>query len=240
MKQIIFLIGILLLLPLANAQTQVNLGITPDSPLFFMDKLLKNIRLVITSEESKINLKIQFLNERVLETRYIAEKKPKFIGKALVELKQSTDDLIKETEIKPKLIKESVELNLKNSKIVLEGILERFKNDNNTNNDHAIAGLKIAIENQEKKIDAIENNKDKNKIDIQINGNIAEVKAIINNQEIKYKITSTNVNEILTDISARKNISIDTMKNADVEFEDEKIKVETEQGKIRAKIEVVR
>jgi len=54
---------------------------------------------------------------------------------------------------------------------------------------------------------------------------------------VRYKVASADVNEILNDISARTGISIDTIKNADVEFEDQKLKVETEQGKIRAKIE---
>lgn len=238
MKQAIFLIWILALLPLAHAQTQVNLGFTPDSNLFFVDKLLKNIRLMLAGEESRISLKAQFLNERALETQYIAEKKPQFTGKALAELKKSTDDLAEEAEAKPKHTKELVELNLKNSKIVLEGIIKRFESDNNTNNDNAITGLKIAIKNQEKKIDLIKDSKGKNEIDIKIKGDIGEVKAIINNQEVRYKVASVDVNEILNDISARTGASIDTIKNADVELEDQKIKVEIEQGRIRAKIEV--
>lgn len=238
MKQSIFLVGILVLLPLANAQTQqVNVGITSDSPLFFLDKFFETIQLAMTTSDiSKISLRAKILNERLVEFQYVAEKKPQFTGKALAELKKSTDDLTKEAKLKPKQIKETIEQNLKNSKIVLEAILERFEDDNNTNNDHAIAGLKIAIENQEKKIDEIEDSKDE--IDIKIKGDIAEVKAVLNNQEIRYKVASVNVNEILTDISARTGVSVDTIKNADVEFEDQKLKIETEQGKIRAKIEV--
>ena len=36
-------------------------------------------------------------------------------------------------------------------------------------------------ENQEKKIDAIEDSKDKNEIDIKLSGDVGEVRAIINN-----------------------------------------------------------
>ena len=237
MKQAIFLIGILFLLPLANAQTQeVNVGITPDSPVFFLDKFFEAVQLAITTNDvSKINLRAKFLNERLIEIQFIAEKKPEFTGKALAELKKSTDDLAKEAEAKPKQIKESVEKNLKNSKIVLESIKARFESDDNENNDHAITGLKTAIANQEKKIDEIEDSKDEDEIDIKIKGDIGEVKAVINNQEVRYKIASTDVNEILNDISARTGVSIDTIKNADVEVEDKEIKVEVENNKLKTR-----
>ena len=241
MKKAIFLIGILFLLPLANAQTQeVNVGITPDSPVFFLDKFFEAVQLAITtSDVSKISLRAKLLNERIIELQFVAEKKPEFTGKALAELKKSTDDLAKEAEAKPKQIKESVERNLKNSKLVLESIKARFESDDNENNDNAIAGLERAIENQEKKIDEIEDSKDENEIDIKIKGDIGEVKAVINNQEVRYKIASTDVNEILNDISARTGVSIDTIKNADIKFQDHKIEVETEQGKIKARIGII-
>lgn len=167
MKKAIFLIGILFLLPLANAQTQeVNVGITPDSPVFFLDKFFEAVQLAITtSDVSKISLRAKLLNERIIELQFVSEKKPQFTGKALLEVKKSTDDLAKEAELKTKPLKEAVEQNIKNSKIVLEAILERFESDNNTKNDNAIAGLKIAIENQEKKIDEIEDSKDENEIE---------------------------------------------------------------------------
>ena len=158
MKKLIFLIGILLALPLANAQTQqINKGIdTSQGILYSLDRLFESIQLAIASDATKISLKAKFLNERMVEFQYVADKKPKFTGKALAEIKKSTDDLAKEAERKPKQIKESVERNLKNSKIVLESIKARFESDDNPNNNNAIAGLKIAIENQEKKIDEIE------------------------------------------------------------------------------------
>ena len=230
MKKAIFLIGILFLLPLANAQTQeVNVGITPDSPVFFLDKFFEAVQLAITtSDVSKISLRAKLLNERIIELQFVSEKKPQFTGKALLEVKKSTDDLAKEAELKTKPLKEAVEQNIKNSKIVLEAILERFESDNNTKNDNAIAGLKIAIENQEKKIDEIEDSKDENEIDIKIKGDVGEVKAVINNQEVRYKIASTDVNEILNDISSRTGVSIDTIKNADVKLNEQEVKVEFE------------
>lgn len=239
MRTSIFLVGILILSSLANAQTQqINIGITPDSPLFFIDKMLKNFQLAISSDATKVKLRTDILNERIYEMQYIAGKKPQFTGKALAEIKKGTDDLAKEADLKPKPFKIAIEQNLKNSKIVLEGIMERFENDNNTNNDHAIAGLKIAIENQDKRIDEIEDSKDENEIDIKIKGDIAEVKAVINNQEIRYKIASTDINIILDDVSKRTGVSVDTIKNADVEVEDQEVEVKVENGKIRAKIEV--
>ena len=230
MKQAIFLIGMLMLLPLAYAQTQeVNVGITPDSPFFALDKFFEAVQLAITTNDvSKISLKAKFLNERIIELQFVAEKKPKFTGKALAELKQSTDDLAEEAETKPKQIKELVEKNLKNSKVTLEEIKARFESDDNQNNDNAIAGLKIAIENQDKKIDEIEEDKDKNKIDVKIKGNIAEVRAVINDQEIRYKVATADVSEVLNDISARAGVSIETIKNADVKLNEQEVKVEVE------------
>lgn len=229
MRISIFLVGILILSSLANAQTQqINIGITPDSPLFFIDKMLKNFQLAISSDATKVRLRADILNERIYEMQYIAGTKPKFTGKALAEIKKGTDELAKEADLKPKSFKIAIEQNLKNSKIVLEGIMERFENDNNTNNDNAIDGLRIAIENQEKRIEEIEDSKDKNEIYIKIKGDIAEVKAVINNQEIRYKVATADVNEVLKDISARNGISINTIKNAYVKVNDQKVKVEVE------------
>ena len=237
MRKAIFLIGILALLPLANAQTQeVNVGIIPSSPIYFLDRLFESIQLMIASDVTKINLRAKFLDERLVEFQYVVEKKPQFTSKALAEIKKGTDDLAKEADLKPKQIKENIEQNIKNSKIVLEGILARFENDNNTNNNNAIAGLKIAIENQENKIDDIEDSKDENEIDIKIKGDIAEVKAVINNQKIEYKVASADVSEILNDISTRTGVSVDTIKNADVEVEDKEVEVEVENNRLKAKI----
>ena len=238
MRIAIFLIGILALMPLANAQTQqVNKGIdTSQGILYSLDRLFESIQLMIASDVTKINLKGKYLDERITEFKFVAEKKPQFTGKALIELKKSTDDLAKEADLKPKSFKTAIEQNLKNSKIVLEGILERFEDDNNTNNDNAIAGLKTAIANQEKRIDEIEDSKDENEIDIKIKNDIAEIKAVINGQEIRYKIASINVNEILTDISARTGTSIDELKKADVEINDKEAEIKTENGKLKAQI----
>lgn len=231
MKTIVtFGIIFVVILQIASAQQatiSVNKGIdTSQGFLFVMDKFFENIQISLAQNDvRKIQLKSQFLTERLIELQFVAEKKPQFTGKALVELKKSADDLADEADLKTKPLKEAVEQNLKNSKIVLEAILERFENDNNTNNDNAIAGLKIAIENQERKIDEIEDSKDKNEIDIKIKGDIAEVKAVINNQEIRYKVATADVNEVLNDISVRAGVSADELRKANVNIEDHNQKI---------------
>ena len=159
-KTISFGIIFLLMLNAVSAQqTTTDEGILPDSPFYFLDILLEKIQLKIAenSPELRIKLKTQFLSERILESQFIADKKPQFANNILLEIRKNTDDLGEEAKNIPES-KEFIGNYLNNSMTVLTQVKERFETDGNKNNDNAIIGLNIAISNQISKIESIKSN----------------------------------------------------------------------------------
>lgn len=81
MKYISYAVVSLLVAPfLAFAQTQSsalpNAGLTPESPLYFLDKLGENLQRFFTfNPESKARLEITFAKERIAEIKVILEEK---------------------------------------------------------------------------------------------------------------------------------------------------------------------
>lgn len=221
MKKIISLLMILALMPITvNAQQQViqlNKGIDVSWGFIHdFELMFEQIQLLFTQDKIKrVNLRINFLNERIQEFENIANKKPKFIVKALAEVKDESDSLEKEADLSPKPIKERVEIGLENSKNILLSLKTRFEEDDNINNDNAIKGIENAIESHITAIERINDRKDKDEVEIQQKGKKTIVKAIVDNQEIKYEVLGAHpIEVIIQDLNGRvgKEVDVGTIK----------------------------
>ena len=217
-KLIIFsVISIFLLANIVYAQQEISRPV-PGDALFFVKKAFENIQLAFTKgAENKARLRIRFVDRRLLEVEYIAKTNSENINKALAELQKETDGI--KTMQLPKNTKDvAVDYVEDISLTKLIKIRTRFENDNNTNNDHAINGLGIAIAQHSK---AYEDNmanvgdfkKDDIKIYIKTNG-IATISAVINGKKTEYQaeIGTGDSDTALSDLSSKVGISVSELK----------------------------
>ena len=219
MKKIISLLMILALLSIVNAQQtiQVNKGIDQSlGAIHDFDLMFEQIQLLLTQNKIKrIELKINYLNERIAELEEVSNKKPKFISKAMLELQSNTDSLAKEADVTPKPMKERVEFGLENSKNILLSIKTRFESDDNTNNDNAIKGIETAINSHITAISKIDSEKDKDEVEVRQKGKNTIVKAVVGNQEIEYEVLGAQpIEVVINDLNNRvgKKVNTDNIK----------------------------
>lgn len=82
MRVLISLVVLLLLLPVAKAQVNLDAGILPDSPLYGLDKAFESIqRMLAFTDRAKAELALNHARERVAEIQGISERgKPEYIN----------------------------------------------------------------------------------------------------------------------------------------------------------------
>lgn len=78
-------------------QPAVQAGLTPDSPLYFLDRLFESVELFLTrNPESRVRLYVSFARERLAELRLVANQKGAGDDlKAQVEAQQLADGVVK-------------------------------------------------------------------------------------------------------------------------------------------------
>jgi len=156
----ILLIMILLAMPIAIAQEEELLarqaGMTPDNLFYGISVALERLSLVFKAGKNKALARVELVNERLAEAKLMADKgKDIETQKALIEHQKDLESLEEDTKELRDEEKSGIEEKTRESKIVLEGIIDRIKKDQNPNNDNALQGLQRALDNQDKKLSSI-------------------------------------------------------------------------------------
>ena len=137
---------------LAQSDDESGGGIGPDNIFWGLDKAFEKLGLALTFNDHSKALKVlEIVKERRLEAQSMIKKeKPEHAEKAMKEWKKNIDRAEKERkelEEKGKTAEaEEIEKGIENAITVLQGIVERFQNDDNPNNDNALKGLNNALE----------------------------------------------------------------------------------------------
>lgn len=148
MKKTISYLIALLILPIALAQeieSEVNAGITPDSPFYGFDVWFDNIRAnFATKTIDKARIRLEIAEERLSEMKITAnQNKLIAMEKARIEEQNQITDLGNLQENLTEDEKVDVQQMLQKHVMVLESLLERVP-------EQAQKGIKTALENSQR------------------------------------------------------------------------------------------
>lgn len=143
MKKTISLMMILLVIPVALAQSQSQAGITPDHPLYFLDELFDNIRYNLARGQRKAEVGLEIAEERVGEMKIMAENN---IQKGLERAKNNYNRMVNQVQEKAdEQTQERIQERLQKHVETLEQVMEKTP-------EQAKQGLQTAIENSQRVI----------------------------------------------------------------------------------------
>ena len=163
MKIIPIILTLLLLSSsVAYAQETVDVSFVPGDFLYGIKRGWETIRLSLANDpEAQAKLRAKYMEQRVLELKWIEENRPAEVSLAVEEVKKSTDEI----EKLPQDVKDRINTKLNNSLTRLMAIKATILSDANPNNDNAINGIDNAIQKQQLIAQRIKN------MDIQITPN---------------------------------------------------------------------
>ncbi|MEK6835779.1 MAG: DUF5667 domain-containing protein, partial [Nanoarchaeota archaeon] len=146
MKKEVILVILLLAISISaqnpeETQETFNPGVLPDSPIYFADKAIDNLRVNLAPEEGKALVAIEVHNERIAEAEELVETEeiePQYIEEAISEAEKNIK--IVQEEIIPE-VNEEVKDSTKISVEVLTDIKEKVP-------EEALARIENAINRQ--------------------------------------------------------------------------------------------
>ena len=138
------LMGILISPALAQENINVDTGITPDSPFYFVDNFWKSVRLTFTFNKiRKIERRMEFARERLAEAEQMSkENKVEAMERALERYEKQIQHAEEKIEKRTELADKVAEMTAKHLKI-LERVIDKAP-------ENARAGLERALEASEK------------------------------------------------------------------------------------------
>lgn len=117
MKKLLLTFVLFLLIASPTYANKIELpdpGLTPDSPLYFLDTFIEQVKLAFTSKENKAKVKLNMAKERLAEAKQLKNEDKKS-NEAFNQYKEMITE-IKQTKPKSKDIKEELKIHYKLTK----------------------------------------------------------------------------------------------------------------------------